>query len=83
LIPSLTNVIGSSETKLNNKNTIRTLQAKKNNLEMFESLKYLTGSAGASGYGSKSTGEQVTENCGDLHSITAIITGEFVICLLF
>lgn len=42
---------------------------------MFETLKYLTGSAGASGYGSKSTGEQVTENCGDLHSITAIITG--------
>ncbi|KAF9689198.1 hypothetical protein SADUNF_Sadunf01G0066700 [Salix dunnii] len=42
---------------------------------MFETLKYLIGAAGASGYGSKSTGEQVTESCGDLHSITAIITG--------
>ncbi|KAJ6701909.1 RETINOL DEHYDROGENASE [Salix koriyanagi] len=42
---------------------------------MFETLKYLIGAAGASGYGSKSTGEQVTENCGGLHSITAIITG--------
>jgi hypothetical protein len=46
---------------------------------MFETLKYLVGSAGASGYGSKSTAEQVTENCCDLHSITAIITGEFII----
>ncbi|KAJ6307941.1 hypothetical protein OIU76_017678 [Salix suchowensis] len=42
---------------------------------MFETLKYLIGAAGASGYGSKSTGEQVTENCGGLHSITVIITG--------
>lgn len=50
---------------------------------MFETLKYLIGAAGASGYGSKSTGEQVTENCGGLHSITAIITGGFIICLLF
>uniref|UniRef100_A0A6N2JX66 Short-chain dehydrogenase TIC 32, chloroplastic-like n=1 Tax=Salix viminalis TaxID=40686 RepID=A0A6N2JX66_SALVM len=42
---------------------------------MLETLRYLVGSAGASGYGSKSTAEQVTENCCDLHSITAIITG--------
>ncbi|KAM7525918.1 hypothetical protein LguiA_015820 [Lonicera macranthoides] len=42
---------------------------------MFESVKYLFGSMGPSGYGSKSTGEQVTENCSDLRSITAIITG--------
>ncbi|KAJ6695264.1 hypothetical protein OIU74_014409 [Salix koriyanagi] len=42
---------------------------------MLETLRYLVGSAGASGYGSKSTAEQVTENCRDLHSITAIITG--------
>jgi hypothetical protein len=48
---------------------------------MFETLKYLVGSAGASGYGSKSTAEQVTENCCDLHSITAIITGEFFFLL--
>lgn len=43
--------------------------------EMLETVKYLIGSAGASGYGSKSTAEQVTESCGDLSSITAIITG--------
>ncbi|KAK4601193.1 hypothetical protein RGQ29_010666 [Quercus rubra] len=42
---------------------------------MLETVKYLIGSAGASGYGSKSTAEQVTESCGDLSSITAIITG--------
>jgi hypothetical protein len=50
---------------------------------MFETLKYLVGSAGASGYGSKSTAEQVTENCCDLHSITAIITGEFFFLIFF
>ena len=43
---------------------------------MLETVKYLIGSVGASGYGSKSTSEQVTESCGDLRSITAIITGK-------
>ncbi|KAK9275783.1 hypothetical protein L1049_023052 [Liquidambar formosana] len=42
---------------------------------MLETVKYLIGSTGASGYGSKSTAEQVTENCPDIRSITAIITG--------
>lgn len=35
----------------------------------------MIGAAGASGYGSKSTAEDVTENCRDLSNITAIITG--------
>ncbi|CAK9321428.1 unnamed protein product [Citrullus colocynthis] len=38
-------------------------------------LKYLVGSAGASGYGSKSTAEEVTQPCTHLSSITAIVTG--------
>ncbi|XP_021767879.1 short-chain dehydrogenase TIC 32, chloroplastic-like [Chenopodium quinoa] len=42
---------------------------------MLEALKYLIGAAGASGYGSKSTAEDVTENRRDLSHITAIITG--------
>ncbi|XP_047328951.1 short-chain dehydrogenase TIC 32 A, chloroplastic-like [Impatiens glandulifera] len=46
---------------------------------MLESIRYLFGSIGPSGYGSKSTAEQVTEtfmnNNNDLRSITAIITG--------
>lgn len=43
---------------------------------MLETVKYLTGSAGPSGYGSKSTGEQVTDDSSiDLRSYTAIITG--------
>ncbi|XP_042481557.1 short-chain dehydrogenase TIC 32 A, chloroplastic-like [Macadamia integrifolia] len=42
---------------------------------MLEAVKYLIGAAGASGFGSKSTAEQVTEACPDLRSITAIITG--------
>ncbi|KAJ8632347.1 hypothetical protein MRB53_025683 [Persea americana] len=42
---------------------------------MLETVKYLIGSAGPSGYGSKSTAEQVTEASPDLRSITAIITG--------
>ncbi|XP_057969074.1 short-chain dehydrogenase TIC 32 A, chloroplastic isoform X1 [Malania oleifera] len=41
---------------------------------MLETVKYLIGAAGASGYGSKSTAEGVTESS-DLHSVTAIITG--------
>ncbi|XVE64643.1 hypothetical protein DITRI_Ditri07aG0116900 [Diplodiscus trichospermus] len=39
---------------------------------MLETVKYLIGSTGASGFGSKSTAEQVSETCPDL---TAIITG--------
>ncbi|KAK5782713.1 short-chain dehydrogenase TIC 32 B, chloroplastic-like [Gossypium arboreum] len=42
---------------------------------MLETVKYLIGSRGASGFGSKSTAEEVTETCPDLRSITAIITG--------
>ncbi|KAM7257712.1 hypothetical protein ACFE04_013453 [Oxalis oulophora] len=42
---------------------------------MLESIKYILGLAGASGFGSKTTAEQVTENCPDLSSITALITG--------
>ncbi|KAK6935579.1 Short-chain dehydrogenase/reductase SDR [Dillenia turbinata] len=42
---------------------------------MFETVKYLIGSVGPSGYGSKSTAEQVTENCHHLRSVTALITG--------
>ncbi|KAF8412092.1 hypothetical protein HHK36_000046 [Tetracentron sinense] len=42
---------------------------------MLETVKYLIGSIGASGFGSKSTAEQVTEACPDLRCITAIITG--------
>ncbi|KAK8503829.1 hypothetical protein V6N13_021615 [Hibiscus sabdariffa] len=42
---------------------------------MLETVKYLIGSRGASGFGSKSTAEEVTETCSDLRSITAIITG--------
>lgn len=42
---------------------------------MLETVKYLIGATGPSGYGSKSTAEKVTESCPDLRSITAIITG--------
>ncbi|KAH9625810.1 hypothetical protein KSS87_020464 [Heliosperma pusillum] len=42
---------------------------------MFEALKYLIGSAGPSGFGSKSTAEDVTHNSPHLRSLTAIITG--------
>ncbi|KAJ0104738.1 hypothetical protein Patl1_18091 [Pistacia atlantica] len=44
---------------------------------MKETLRYLAGIAGPSGYGSKSTAEQVTEDCSSLVSspLTAIITG--------
>jgi retinol dehydrogenase 12 len=42
---------------------------------MLETVKYLVGSAGPSGFGSKSTAEAVTSACPDLHQITAIITG--------
>ncbi|GFS44445.1 NAD(P)-binding Rossmann-fold superfamily protein [Actinidia rufa] len=42
---------------------------------MLETAKYLIGWNGPSGYGSKSTAEQVTDSCVDLRSITAIITG--------
>lgn len=43
---------------------------------MLETVKYLIGTVGESGYGSKSTADQVTESCPDLRSITAIITGK-------
>ncbi|KAI3453345.1 hypothetical protein Pfo_010008 [Paulownia fortunei] len=42
---------------------------------MLETVKYLIGTAGASGFSSKSTAEQVTDLCPDLRPITAIITG--------
>ncbi|KAA8540788.1 hypothetical protein F0562_024293 [Nyssa sinensis] len=45
---------------------------------MKETLRYLAGVAGPSGYGSKTTAEQVTEHCSFLvpsHDLTAIITG--------
>uniref|UniRef100_A0A9I9D707 Short-chain dehydrogenase TIC 32, chloroplastic-like n=1 Tax=Cucumis melo TaxID=3656 RepID=A0A9I9D707_CUCME len=42
---------------------------------MLEMLKYLVGSAGASGYGSNSTAEEVTQSSTHLNSITAIVTG--------
>lgn len=42
---------------------------------MLETVKYLIGSAGQSGFGSKSTAETVTTACLNLHQITAIITG--------
>ncbi|KAG2676987.1 hypothetical protein I3760_12G077300 [Carya illinoinensis] len=42
---------------------------------MLETVKYLIGTVGESGYGSKSTADQVTESCPDLRSITAIVTG--------
>ncbi|KAF5478028.1 hypothetical protein F2P56_004621 [Juglans regia] len=42
---------------------------------MLDTVKYLIGSVGASGYGSKSTAEQVTKSSSDLRSVTAIITG--------
>ncbi|XP_042431603.1 short-chain dehydrogenase TIC 32 B, chloroplastic-like isoform X2 [Zingiber officinale] len=43
---------------------------------MLETVKYLIGSAGTSGFGSKSTGEEVTAAAASrLRSITAIVTG--------
>lgn len=45
---------------------------------MKETLRYLAGIAGPSGYGSKSTADQVTQDCSSfLHysHLTAIITG--------
>lgn len=47
-------------------------------INMLETVKYLLGSAGASGYGSKSTAEQVTDGCPNLSSVTAIITGKLI-----
>ena len=38
-------------------------------------LSLITGKPGASGFGSKSTAEEVTAACPDLGSLTAIITG--------
>ncbi|KAK8957766.1 hypothetical protein KSP39_PZI001452 [Platanthera zijinensis] len=42
---------------------------------MLETARYLLGSPGSSGFGSKSTAEEVTEASPDLGTITAIITG--------
>ncbi|KAL6847534.1 hypothetical protein ACP4OV_022560 [Aristida adscensionis] len=42
---------------------------------MLQAARYLLGSAGASGYGSKTTAEEVTAACGDLGAVTAVITG--------
>lgn len=42
---------------------------------MKETLRYLAGLAGPSGYGSNSTAEQVTEDCSLPSQLTAIITG--------
>ncbi|KAL8246571.1 hypothetical protein R6Q59_007787 [Mikania micrantha] len=42
---------------------------------MKDTIKYLIGSVGPSGYGSKSTAEQVTDNCRFGFSYTAFITG--------
>ncbi|KAL0296382.1 UNVERIFIED_CONTAM: Short-chain dehydrogenase, chloroplastic [Sesamum radiatum] len=43
---------------------------------MLETVKYLIGTAGPSGFSSKSTAEEVTAGlCPDLRCITAIITG--------
>lgn len=40
-----------------------------------ETLKYLLGITGPSGFGSRSTAEEVTADSPDLRSITAVITG--------
>ncbi|XP_040381032.1 short-chain dehydrogenase TIC 32 B, chloroplastic-like isoform X2 [Oryza brachyantha] len=42
---------------------------------MLTSLRYLTGTAGPSGFGSRATAEDATAACADLRHITAIITG--------
>ncbi|KAL5212188.1 hypothetical protein ABZP36_023035 [Zizania latifolia] len=42
---------------------------------MLTSLRYLTGTAGPSGFGSRATAEEVTAACPDLRHITVIITG--------
>ncbi|KAF7093148.1 hypothetical protein CFC21_095577 [Triticum aestivum] len=42
---------------------------------MLSSLRYLAGSAGPSGYGSRTTAEEATLPAGDLGHITAIVTG--------
>ncbi|XP_062233711.1 short-chain dehydrogenase TIC 32 B, chloroplastic-like [Phragmites australis] len=42
---------------------------------MLTSLRYLAGTAGPSGFGSRTTAEDATADCADLRHITAIITG--------
>ncbi|PWA92438.1 NAD(P)-binding Rossmann-fold superfamily protein [Artemisia annua] len=45
-------------------------------LNMKGTMRYLAGIAGQSGYGSKSTADQVTQDCSSLHpNLTAIVTG--------
>lgn len=45
---------------------------------MKATLRYLAGTAGPSGFGSKSTAEQVTQNCSHFlpSNLTALITGK-------
>lgn len=51
-------------------------------LNMKGTMRYLSGIAGQSGYGSKSTADQVTQDCSLLHpNLTAIVTGNFLIIL--
>jgi NAD(P)-dependent dehydrogenase (short-subunit alcohol dehydrogenase family) len=42
---------------------------------MLTSLRYLAGTAGPSGFGSRATAEEATAGAGDLRHVTAIITG--------
>ncbi|KAK4747944.1 hypothetical protein SAY87_014530 [Trapa incisa] len=42
---------------------------------MLQTVRYLIGTVGPSGFGSKTTADDVTESCHDLRSLTAIITG--------
>ncbi|CAL5050602.1 unnamed protein product [Urochloa decumbens] len=42
---------------------------------MLTSLRYLAGTAGPSGFGSRTTAEEATAGAGDLRHVTAIITG--------
>lgn len=43
---------------------------------MLQTVRYLIGTVGPSGFGSKTAAEDVTESCPDLRSLTAIITGK-------
>lgn len=62
---------------------------------MLDTVKYLAGVPGPSGFGSRTTADQVAEAAGDLRYITAVITGtafvtvdfdylpSFFFCLIF
>lgn len=45
---------------------------------MLDTVKYLLGSCGESGFGSKSTADEVTAASPDLRPLTAIITGNLL-----